>query len=88
MQFRTRIEWARAAVQETHELQKRVIGLRTCSKVAPANLARMIQLSVELHQWSRAILTDVQAAELAAENAALKAQVKRLRKRLLEEPPE
>jgi regulator of replication initiation timing len=48
----------------------------------------MIQLSVELHQWSRAILTDVQAAELAAENAALKAQVKRLRKRLREEPSE
>lgn len=88
MHFRSRIEWARAAAQETLELQKRVIGLRTSSKVAPADLAPMIQLSVELHQWSRAILTDVQAAELAAEKAALKAQVKRLHKRLREAPSE
>lgn len=88
MQFRTRIEWARAAVQETHELQKRVVGLRTSSKIARADLARMIDLSVELHQWSRAILKDVQAADLAAQNATLRAQVKRLRKRLREAPPE
>lgn len=82
MEFTSRLKWAQALVQETHAQLEFITSLRTSGKIASHDLAPMIERAAEAHQWARAILTDVQAAELAGENRKLKAQVKRLRRRV------
>ena len=82
MEFRSRLEWAQALFTETHSQREHLLRLRTTGKVDPHLLAQMIERSTEAYHWARAILTDAQAAQLAADNRALKEQVKRLRSRL------
>jgi hypothetical protein len=82
MEFRSRLEWAQTLVQETHSQRQHLISLRTTGRVNPHDLAYMIEQATEVHQWARAVLTEVQAAQLAADNRALKDQIKRLRHRL------
>ena len=82
MEFRSRLEWAQPLVQQTHAQREHLIALRTTGRVDPHDLAHMIERATEAYRWSRAILTDVQVTELAAENTALKKQVNRLRQRL------
>lgn len=81
MEFRSRLEWAQELVKETHGQLEYLSGLRTTGKVAPHVLAHLIGRATEAYRWARAILTDAQAAQLAADNKALKEQVKRLRQR-------
>ena len=82
MEFRSRLEWAQELVKETHAQREHLIRLRTTGKVDPHLLAQMIDRATDAYRWARAILTDAQAAQLAADNRALKDQVKRLRRRL------
>lgn len=82
MTFRTRIEKAQEAVKVTHAQREYLISLRTTGRIDPHDLAHLIERATEAYQWARAILSDAQVAQLAAENRALKDQIKRLRHRL------
>ena len=88
MHFNRKLEWAIEVVKVTHDQLQHLISLRTSKKISHHVLAPMINRAEEVHQWSRAILKDVQAAELASENKALRQQVIRLRKRLRDTQPD